>query len=327
MNFWNASTNQNLLHPATAPVAREIEHLVLKWLSPLFGMEGGHMTPGSTIANLTALWAARECMKIKEVVASKAAHISIAKAAHLLGLDYKEVPTDSSGRVLIDQIPTDLSRSALVLTVGTTSTGSVDSLQLIGQAAWTHIDAAWGGPLRFSNRYGVILDGIEKTDSLSMSAHKWLFQPKESAVVFFREIDKVNPIISFSGNYLSAPNVGILGSHGAVAFPLLATLLAWGKEGVSARIESCMEKSFLFADFVRSHPGLELWGVPQTGVVVWRPKQKEMIASFHQKLPKESVSLTTVDHSIWFRNTAANPNLDINRFIDIVQTTLSKENN
>ena len=84
--LWNASLNQNLLHPATAPVARQVEERMVAWLAPLFGMNGGHMTAGSSLANLTALWSSRECAGVTEVVASEAAHLSIQKAAHILGL-------------------------------------------------------------------------------------------------------------------------------------------------------------------------------------------------------------------------------------------------
>src|SRR5258708_24772153 len=49
--LWNASLNQNLLHPDTAPVARDLEALAVNWLAPLFGMNGGHLVPGSTVAN------------------------------------------------------------------------------------------------------------------------------------------------------------------------------------------------------------------------------------------------------------------------------------
>jgi L-2,4-diaminobutyrate decarboxylase len=71
MTLWNASLNQNLLHPATAPVARQMEQRVVAWLAPFFGMNGGHMVPGSTVANLTALWSARECAGVSEVIASE----------------------------------------------------------------------------------------------------------------------------------------------------------------------------------------------------------------------------------------------------------------
>ena len=58
MHLWTASRNQNLLHPDTAPRARELEKLAVDWIAPWFGMSGGHMTPGSTVANLTAIWGA-----------------------------------------------------------------------------------------------------------------------------------------------------------------------------------------------------------------------------------------------------------------------------
>jgi len=84
--LWNASLNQNLLHPDTAPVARDLEALVVNWLAPLFGMNGGHLVPGSTVANLTGIWAARDAAGAEEVVASRAAHLSVEKAARLLGM-------------------------------------------------------------------------------------------------------------------------------------------------------------------------------------------------------------------------------------------------
>lgn len=58
--MWSAAMNPNLLHPDTAPTARQLEPLMMSWLAPAFGMHGGHLLPGSTLANLTALWAARD---------------------------------------------------------------------------------------------------------------------------------------------------------------------------------------------------------------------------------------------------------------------------
>ena len=249
ITLWNASLNQNLLHPATAPVARQLEERVVAWLAPFFGMNGGHMTPGSTVANLTALWSARECAGITEVIASDGAHLSIAKAAHILGLKYLSVPIDANGSMDAARLPTNLSKSALVLTAGATSTGAIDPFDLAGRAAWTHVDAAWAGPLRMSN-YANLLAGIESADSVAVSAHKWLFQPKESALVLFKDTEKAHTAVSFGGAYLATPNVGVLGSHGAAATALLATLLAWGREGVAQRIEHCMDFARCLRDFV-----------------------------------------------------------------------------
>jgi len=308
--LWNASLNQNLLHPATAPAARHLEEKVVQWLAPYFGMSGGHMTPGSTLANLTALWAARECAGVKEVIASESAHLSIGKAAHILGMRFRQLPVDAAGALRGDEVPDDLSRTALVLTAGTTSTGAIDPLDLAGRAAWTHVDAAWAGPLRLT-RHAERLAGISRADSVAISAHKWLFQPKESALVLFRDNAKASAAISFGGAYLAVPNVGVLGSHGATAVPLLATLLAWGRTGLAARIEHCVDIADEFAEFVRHDPRLLLLTAPQSGIVVWRPRDTKTFDKVLQALPSGSTSTTTLDGERWFRNVAANPNADI----------------
>ncbi len=310
MTLWNASLNQNLLHPATAPVARQMEQRVVAWLAPFFGMNGGHMTPGSTVANLTALWSARECAGVTEVIASEGAHLSIAKAAHILGLKYLSVPIDANGSMDSAQLPADLSKSALVLTAGATSTGAIDPFVLACRAAWTHVDAAWAGPLRLS-KYAHLLAGIESADSVAVSAHKWLFQPKESALILFRDTEKAHAAVSFGGAYLATPNVGVLGSHGATATSLLAMLLAWGHEGVAQRIEHCMDLARCLRDFVAADERLELYAEPQTGIVVWRPKDKNLFDQVLQRLPVDSTSTTSIAGGKWFRNVAANPSADI----------------
>ena len=321
ITLWNASLNQNLLHPATAPVARQMEQRVVAWLAPFFGMNGGHMTPGSTVANLTALWSARECAGVTEVIASEGAHLSMAKAAHILGLNFRSVPIDAHGSMDAAKLPTDLSKSALVLTAGATSTGAIDPLELVGKAAWTHVDAAWAGPLRLS-KYVHLLAGIESADSVAVSAHKWLFQPKESALVLFKDTEKAHASVSFGGAYLATPNVGVLGSHGATATALLATLLAWGREGVAQRIEHCMDLARCLRDFVAAEERLELYAEPQTGIAVWRPKGENLFDHVLQHLPVGSTSTTSIADGRWFRNVAANPSADIERLIATIQGAL-----
>jgi L-2,4-diaminobutyrate decarboxylase len=303
---WNARLNQNLLHPATAPAARQLEQRVVSWLAPYFGMTGGHMTPGSTLANLTALWAARDCAGVTEVVASEMAHLSISKAANILGLKLRKIQTNRMGAMVEGALPSDLSRSALVLTAGTTSTGAVDPLALSGLAAWTHIDAAWAGPMRLT-RMSDRLDGLEQADSVAVSAHKWLFQPKESALIFFKDVDKAHAAISLGGAYLAVPNIGILGSHGAMAVPLLATLMAWGREGLASKIEHCIHVAESLANHVNHDDRLELLTWPVTGVVNWRPRDTHSLDAWHQSLPAGMVSTTTLQGETWFRNVIANP--------------------
>jgi L-2,4-diaminobutyrate decarboxylase len=320
--LWNASLNQNLLHPATAPIARQLEEKVIAWLCPFFGMTGGHMTPGSSAANLTALWAARECAGINEVVASDSAHLSIKKSAHILGLRFTMLPTDAQGVLCAQALPRDMSRAALVLTSGTTSVGALDPLELIGRAAWTHVDAAWGGPLRLT-RFADRLTGIEHADSVAISSHKWLFQPKESALVLFRDAVKATEAISFGGAYLTEPNVGLLGSHGATAIPLLAMLMSWGREGVAQRIERCMALADELAEFIRGDKRLELFTQPTTGLVVWRATESKSTECLLQQLPAGMISTVTIGQHQWLRNTAANPNADIPLMIEKIRKVLN----
>ncbi len=319
--LWNASLNQNLLHPETAPVARQIEERVLEWLCPYFGMQGGHMTPGSSAANLTALWAARECAGIQEIVASEAAHLSIKKAAHILGLAFRTVRVDSTGTLCSDDLPLDLSRSALVLTSGTTSVGALDSLGLAGRAAWTHVDAAWGGPLRLTC-HADRLAGIEQADSVAVSSHKWLFQPKESALIMFRNVAKAHDAISFGGSYLSEPNIGLLGSHGATAIPLLAMLWSWGRVGLAKRIEHCVQMADTLAQYLAKDSRVELLGQPQTAIVVWRPRQVHLVEQIIKQLPVGIASTVTINNEKWIRHTATNPNADIVRIIQEINFVL-----
>ena len=312
--LWNARLNQNLLHPSTAPFARQAEALVIKWLAPYFGMLGGHTTPGSTVANLTGLWAARDAAGAKRVVASSASHLSIKKSARILGMTYEEVPVDGCQRLRADAVP-DLTDACLVLTAGTTAAGAVDDLALAGAAAWTHVDAAWAGPLRLSSKHSTLLMGIDEADSIAISAHKWLFQPKDSGIVLFRDVERANEALSFAGGYLAAPNVGVLGSHGAVAVPLLATLLAWGRNGVSERIDRCMANAERLSTAIDDHDGYRLLLKPQTGVVLFESLEAGA-QQLLRALPAGLASIAIIGGKPFLRCVAANPVADIGLIID-----------
>ncbi len=207
-----------------------------------------------------------------------------------------------------------------MLTAGTTTLGAVDPLDL--RAAWVHVDAAWAGPLRWSETYGHLLDEIERADSIAISAHKWLFQPKESALVLFREIDALNSV-TFDGAYLAAPNVGLLGSHGAAASTLLATLLAWGRKGIAKRIDRCMRTAERLADLVAASPEFELYAPPTTGVVLWRPIGEDA-AQLRERLRNAYVSIAYVGQDRWLRSVAANPIADPNAVFHAAEAALHR---
>lgn len=311
----NAQYNQNLLHPDLSPFATKAERRVIEWLAPIFDMSDGHMCCGSSVANLTGLWCARET-GARRVVASADAHLSVAKAAHILGMDFETTAVDQYGKLAPSGL-NDLSDACLVLTAGTTARGAVDPM-VQTNALWTHVDAAWAGPLRLT-KYHNLLAGIERADSVSISAHKWFYQPKDSALILFKD-PEASKRISFGGAYLAVPNVGVQGSRSAAAIPLLGTLLAWGKQGVAQRIEKNMQNCEELADFLRGHPGVNLCSWPQTGVVNWRPKEKPILEVIH--CLGNSVSTAKISGDIWIRQVAANPYVDIKAVINGIEEAL-----
>lgn len=299
--MWSASMNQNLLHTDSAPVARQIEQRAVEWLAPFFGQSGGHFTPGSTVSNLTAIWAAREA-GATEVVASRHAHVSVAKSAHMLGLPLRHVDEWNE--------PGNVSQSCVVITAGTTSSGAIEPLDACGSARWRHVDAAWAGPLVLSATHRQLLDGIEIADSVSVSAHKWLFQPKESALVLFKDHEAAHTSISVGAEYLAVPNVGVLGSHGASAVDLVATLLAYGRSGLEAVIDHTMELADELHNLVLESDDFEALSAPQTGVLCWRHRTVP-VADIKANLDQDAfVSSTTIDGEAWLRSVAANPMAD-----------------
>ena len=309
--LWNASLNQNLLHPDVSPKAAMFERHVIKWLAPFYNMSGGHMTPGSTISNLTALWVARDTARIDRIVTSMDSHLSIQKAANILGLKLLKLKTNLKGEIDINEIPRDLSKSALVLTAGTTASGAIDDLKIKKEAAWLHIDAAWAGPLRLSDNFTNILDGIENADSVSISGHKWFFQPKESGLILFKDVLTANKTISATSGYLTTENVGILGSHGAIALPLMATLIAWGKTGLIERLERSMKLSIQLWQRLNEHSELIVFNKPTTGVILWRLNTHNQTKELFSLLPTGSASFIEYKNQFWIRNVAANPSMDI----------------
>jgi glutamate/tyrosine decarboxylase-like PLP-dependent enzyme len=270
---------------------------------------------------LTALWAARDAKGIKKVIASQAAHLSIKKAARILGLTYYEVAIDAEGQLNPAQL-NDLSDACLVLTAGTTATGAIDPLEIAGQAKWTHVDAAWAGPLRLSPNHADVLDGIDRADSIAVSAHKWLFQPKESALILFREPELANSAISFSGNYLAEPNVGVQGSRSAAAIPLLATMIAWGQKGLADRIDRSMSMANVLARKLESNKDIQLYANPKTGVTVFRPLNINTQV-FYERLPEGMLSTCSVENTSWLRSVAANPLADISIILSQIQRVMN----
>ena len=158
---------------------------------------------------------------------------------------------------------------------------------------------------------------------MSVSAHKWLYQPKSSALVMFREPQAAHEAVSFGSSYLAVPNIGLQGSRGDVALPLAATLLSWGRAGTAGRIEADLALAGRLADLVEGASELELWQRPVTGVVNWRPRDVSP-ERVRPHLRDAWVSLADIAGETWFRSVPANPLAGPHRVVDAVTLALDE---
>src|SRR4051812_25661035 len=150
----NVNTNNHALDGGPATSAMEVE--AVQWLARMFGFPAdtlGHLTASGTIANLEALWIARELHPGKAVVYGANAHYTHSRMCGVLGITGREAPADAGGRIDLDAVD-ELCRAGdvgtVVLTPGTTGTGTLDRIEEALElrerhGVRLHVDAAYGG--------------------------------------------------------------------------------------------------------------------------------------------------------------------------------------
>jgi glutamate/tyrosine decarboxylase-like PLP-dependent enzyme len=218
-----------------APGAIEIEQLTLRRLAELVGYDPDHMsanfTTGGAEANLSAVLAAlahsfpdfgesgaRGLSARPVVYLSGESHHSLLKIARMTGLGTQslcQIPTDKDHALRVDaverQIARDLQAGLLpfmvIGTAGTTAAGVVEPLQEIADIAsrfnlWFHVDAAWGGSALLSSRLRGALSGIDRADSVTWDAHKWLSVPMGAGMFFCRHPAAVKRAFDISTSYM-----------------------------------------------------------------------------------------------------------------------------
>src|SRR4051812_20452294 len=223
-----SALNQNCTAWRSSPAAVTIEKIVISWLANAIGCAGftGSLTGGGSSANLMGLAMARESRlpansdgaKPGIVYASEQVHMSIPKAVALLGLGRSSlclIPVDADFRMRVDALEDAIANDrragkhpmAIVATAGTVNTGAIDPLAEIASIAkrenlWLHIDGAHGAlasvaaPDKFR--------GLALADSLSLDAHKWLYQPLDCGCLLFRDATAARRAFSDTGDYAKA---------------------------------------------------------------------------------------------------------------------------
>lgn len=234
--------NQNLVKVETSKAFTPLERQVLGMLHRLIYDQKddfyqswmhsanhslGAFCSGGTIANITALWVARNnVLKANDdfkgvereglfkamkhygynglaIVVSERGHYSLKKAADILGIGQEglvSVKTDNNNRLCPADLQNKLTELkaqnikpiAVIGVAGTTETGNIDPLQEIAEICHReqchfHVDAAWGGATLMSNQYRELLQGIELADSVTIDAHKQLYIPMGAGMVLFKD--------------------------------------------------------------------------------------------------------------------------------------------
>ena len=289
-----AALGQNAMLWRTSPIATELEGVVVGWLRQALGLPDafdGLITDTASTSSLIALAAAREAagvdaaargiggrpdVGLMRVYASAEAHSSIEKACMTLGLGREalvKIPTNDRFELRPDELAAAIARDraaghrpiAVVATVGTTSSTSVDPVAALADIAaaeslWLHVDAAYAGAVAICPELRAPFGGWERADSIVVNPHKWLFTPLDASLLLTRRMETLRAAFSLVPEYLRTldreapvrdyneytPQLG----RRFRALKLWIQLRWFGLEGLRRRIRHHLELAAAFASWI-----------------------------------------------------------------------------
>jgi aromatic-L-amino-acid/L-tryptophan decarboxylase len=305
--------NVNSMTWRTAPAATELETLVLDWLRQWLCLPNefrGVVYDTASISTMHALATAREMAAPNtrklgltgrelprfRIYTSDQAHSSVEKGAIAIGIgeeNVRRVATDPEFRMdvaaLRESIAQDQRRDfrpmAVVATVGTTSTASVDPVPEIATICrenkmWLHIDGAYGAGLALLPECKWVTAGWSDADSIVVNPHKMLFVPFDFSALYLRDIAQLRRLFTLVPEYLhlrdpvgAEINYMDYGVQLGRRFRALKAWVVWrafGREGIAARIRDHLRLAALFAGWVREDERFDLAAPVMMGVVCFR---------------------------------------------------------
>jgi aromatic-L-amino-acid decarboxylase len=259
----------------TAPAATELEGVVLDWVAELLGLPvdwHGHIEDTASISTLTAIIAAREATGRDLIVCSEQAHSAADKAARMLGMRLRKVACDEVFRIDPGALGDLREAAAVVATVGTTASTSVDPIPAIADAcgragAWLHVDAAYAGSAMVCPEFRWAFAGVQRADSLVVNAHKWMLTPMDCSLLWTRRPADLRAAFSLIPEFLrtsDAEDALSLSEYGPAlgrrfrALKLWAVLRYHGRRGLQEHIRSGVRLAAEFERWVAAEPGWEL---------------------------------------------------------------------
>jgi aromatic-L-amino-acid/L-tryptophan decarboxylase len=307
-----APLNVNAMTWRTCPAATELETLVVDWIRQWMHLPeefGGVVYDTASVGVMHALAVAREeaapsarkrglvgaGAPVFRIYASEQAHSSAEKAAIALGLgeeNVQRVPTDAQfcmdPSVLRGMITRDVRDNfkplAVIATVGTTSTASVDPVPEIAKICrenkmWLHIDGAYGAGFAILPENKSLTDGWSEADSIVVNPHKSLFVPLDFSVLYVRGLERLRRVFTLVPEYLRGDTVEAQKNYMDYGIQLgrrFRALKAWvifrsfGREGMAARLREYVRLANLFADWIKNDDRFELAAPASMGVACFQ---------------------------------------------------------
>jgi len=355
-SFIDGYVNNPMAINEMGPAANAIEQFYLDWMLSKLGwntvseddlLGGGVLTHGGSLANLTALCAARSAAVPDAwgqgnpddlvVIVPAVSHYSVARAAGIMGLGQNAIiplPVDEDGRANADLLPELIARQqesgkivmAVVANACQTALGLFDPLRVMAKACceagvWFHVDGAHGAAALLSPELKHLMDGAELADSLIWDAHKMLRTPCLCAAVLVRDHRHLDTAFAQDASYLfhekDNPGFDFLGrsvectkaSLGLKAFMALAQE---GEAGLTAYIENLVELTAEAATIIDAEPDFEIASETEFNIICFRKVSGGETSSLKLRrylLDRGNYYTTYVEHGGqgWLRLTLMNP--------------------
>ena len=300
--------------PATAAMERE----VISKFAAMFGFSAhlGHLTTSGTIANLEALWVAREQRPGMRIAYSADAHYTHARMCRVLGVEGVAIETDGNGRMSLEALETELRSGTIgtvVVTLGTTGLGALDPLHLIvplarQYGARIHVDTAYGGFFTLiadDSSDGVAqapYSAIADVDSVVVDPHKHGLQPYGCGAVLFsdpavgRHYLHDSPYTYFSSTDLHLGEISLECSRaGAAAAGLWMTLelIPLTNDGLGAVLRTNRRGALEWAELIEQSDAFDLYQQPELDIVTYFPTARTLsdIDGMSAQLFKDAAAL------------------------------------